>query len=163
MPTCPPSPSSSHQLPCDTPSFSSFLFFFRWQKVSDNSGCFHTGRWLDRDFLQPRLKTKSNPKSSLFLFSVLIYSFFFLQIFTHNRCLVLLPVSVNHGNQASPFSHLVSPFSKPFTFTSQNIFLNPNLCENKGETVCFCLHAAFEVPASLAHFTSLARARFRRR
>lgn len=95
------------------PFFSSFLP--RWQKPSDSSDSFHTGRWLDREFLQPRLKTKSNPKSSIF--PVLRY-IFFPSNFTHNRRLVCLPVFffsflfVNHTNQASPFSHLVSLFLK---------------------------------------------------
>lgn len=76
MPTCPPSLSSSSPTPLWHPFFSSFLP--RWQKPSDSSDSFHTGRWLDREFLQPRLKTKSNPKSSIF--PVLIYIFFFPQI-----------------------------------------------------------------------------------
>lgn len=140
MPTCPPSLSSSYQLPCDTPSFPPCLFFSCWQKLSDSSDSFHTGRWLDREFLQPRLKTKSNPKSSIF--PVLI--FFFFQIFTHNRRLVCLPVSVNHGNQASPFSHLVSLFQKTFAFTCQNISLNPSSFEDKKETVCLSLLVSFK-------------------
>lgn len=78
MPTCPPSLSSSYQLPCDTPSF--LLFFFAGRKLSDSSDSFHTGRWLDREFLQPRLKTKSNPKSSIF--PVLIYFFLFFFFIT---------------------------------------------------------------------------------
>lgn len=44
-----------------------FLFFFFlssfcWQKLSDSYDCFHTGRWLEREILQLRLKTKLNPK-----------------------------------------------------------------------------------------------------
>lgn len=84
------------------PFFSSFLF--RWQKLSDSSDSFHTGRWLDREFLQPRLKTKSNPKSSIL--PVLIYIYFSNSL--HNRCLVCLPVFVNHGNH--PFHIMFHSF-----------------------------------------------------
>lgn len=107
MPTCPPSLSSSYQLSCGTPSFSLFFFFLAetvWLLIA-----FTQADGSSREFLQPRLKTKSNPKSSIL--TLLIYISFFLN-FTHNRCLVCLPVFVNHGNQASPFSHLGSPFQK---------------------------------------------------
>lgn len=74
-----------------------FLFFFFlssfcWQKLSDSYDCFHTGRWLEREILQLRLKTKLNPKpppifSVLIHFFVLLFSpsfknFFFLLITT---------------------------------------------------------------------------------
>lgn len=77
MPTCPPSLSSSWPTPLGHHFFASFLFC--WQKLSDSSESLHTGRWLDREFLQPRLKTKSNPKSSIF--PVLIYFFLFFFFF----------------------------------------------------------------------------------
>lgn len=91
-----------------------FLFFFFssfcWQKLSDSYDCFHTGRWLEREILQLRLKTKLNPKPPPPIFSVLIHFFVLLFSpplkiffsFTHNnRRFVSQPV---FANQAFPFS-----------------------------------------------------------
>lgn len=126
------------------PFFSSFLP--RWQKPSDSSDSFHTGRWLDREFLQPRLKTKSNPKSSIF--PVLRY-IFFPSNFTHNRRLVCLPVFFflpfcKPYKPGFPFFTSCFSLSKTFAFTCQNISLNPSSFEDKrGEMVYFCLLVSF--------------------
>lgn len=109
MPTCPR--SLLFLLP--TPLWHRFIssFFsssFCWQKLSDSYDCFHTGRWLVREILQLRLKTKLNPKPPP-IFSVLIHFFVLLFFpsfkkffFTHNnRRFVSQPV---FANQAFPFS-----------------------------------------------------------
>lgn len=110
MPTCPRSLLFLLPTPLWHRFISSFFFLssFCWQKLSDSYDCFHTGRWLEREILQLRLKTKLNPNpppifSVLIHFFVLLFSpplkFFF---FTHNnRRFVSQPV---FANQAFPFS-----------------------------------------------------------
>lgn len=153
MSTCPPSLSFSYQLPCDISSFP--LFFFSWQNLSDSYNCFHRGRWLKREFLQLALKTKSNPKSPHLLCTNIFLSFllfFSSSIFSHNnRRPVCLPVFVNHGNQASPFSHLVSLFQKRYLSRAKTSLLNPSSFEDKRR----CVASVFLLHLSSGNFNTL--------
>lgn len=112
MPTCPRSLLFLLPTPLWHRFISSFFFFlssFCWQKLSDSYDCFHTGRWLEREILQLRLKTKLNPKpppdllcANTFLCFAFFPSFKNFFFFTHNnRRFVSQPV---FANQAFPFS-----------------------------------------------------------
>lgn len=111
------------------PFFSSFLFC--WQKLSDSSDSFHTGRWLDREFLQPRLKTKSNPKSSIF--PVLIYfSLFFFKFYSYQTpC--LSASFCKPWKPGFPFFTSCFSLSKTFAFTCQNISESKLIWRQRGD------------------------------
>lgn len=61
---------------------------------------------------------------------MLIFIYLFSD-FTPSRRLVCLPVSVNHGNWASPLLTSCFSFSKSFAFTCQDISLNARSLEDK--------------------------------
>ncbi len=101
-----------------------------------------------------RTQNKIKPKKSS-IFPVLLYFFF-----TRNRCLVCLPVSVNHGNQASPSSRLVSLFQDALSHLQKHLS-ESRLIRRQKEHGLLLSSCFFWAVMTLARCTSLARARFR--